>query len=192
MQDFSRGSGLIFMKVGTHAREPLEQIIERKRRELNRAGKIFWGYGGTTCHPTRTVRPFAAAHAEVGRTVTLVMQKMTSRQFAEPDLAKEYSQDGVNWRPIPRGIEVRGSRYAMVLGSLEDENVLLDLDALRVWDGRCRGNLASQYLRGHVDKACLEVLENPFLTQDGRALDRRHVAIGLTALVVEPYAVFLR
>jgi hypothetical protein len=79
MQDLIRGSGLIFMKIGTHAQEPLERIIERKRRELSSAGKILWGYGGTTCHPTRSVRPFVSAQAEAGRTVNLVMQKMTSR-----------------------------------------------------------------------------------------------------------------
>jgi hypothetical protein len=99
--NFVDGSGLIFMKIGTHAQEPLEQIIERKRRELDRAGRIFWGYGGNTCHPLTLVRPFASAHAAAGKTIHLVMQRMASRHFAEPELAEEYSDDGIDWRPIP-------------------------------------------------------------------------------------------
>lgn len=192
MQDFTPGSGLIFMKIGTHAQEPLEHIVKRKRAELSQAGRIFWGYGGGTCHPIKSVRPFVSAYVHPGKTVHLVMQKMTSRQFAEPDLAKEYSDDGVVWQPIPRGIEVRGSRYAMVLGSLQDEDLLLDLNAIQVPTGRCSGRRASEYLRSRVDKGCFEVIEPALAVHGGHPLTKYHVSIQLTAKLVEPYAVLLR
>jgi hypothetical protein len=190
--DCTSGSGLIFMKIGTHAQEAIEHIVQRKRVELGSAGKIFWGYGGSTCHPIRSVRPFVYAYANVGKTVHLVMQKMTSRQFAEPDLAKEYSDDGVVWQPIPRGIEVRGSRYAMVLGSLQDDSLFLNLNAIKVSMGPCRGRLASEYLRGRVDKGCFEVIAPAFDARDGYPLTKHRVSIQLTAKLVEPYAVLLR
>ena len=193
MQDFPNGSGLIFMKIGTHAREPLEEIIDRKRKELDRAGRIFWGYGGSTCHPVNVVRPFANAHAKAGKTVHLAMQKMVSQHFAEPELSKEYSDDGVDWRPIPQGIQVRGSRYAIVLDSLEDTEFLLDLNAIRVAQGRTQGRSGFDYLRGHVDKGCFEVVESPVLSPvDSLAPTRQQAIIGLVAKVVSPYAVFLR
>ena len=44
------GTGILFMKVGTHANEPLADIITRKKKEIQDAGCSFWGYGGNTCH----------------------------------------------------------------------------------------------------------------------------------------------
>src|SRR5258706_5077633 len=112
------GKGILFMKVGLHAQESLENIIARKQREFDDAGAIFWGYGGNTCHPVRHVRPFATEQSELGRVVTLVMEKMESKHSADPELAKEYSDDGINWLPVPKGINVKGSRYALVLDKL--------------------------------------------------------------------------
>ena len=53
------GTGLIFMKVGTHANELLSDILKRKRQEIEDAGFALWGYGGNTCHPLTMVQPFA-------------------------------------------------------------------------------------------------------------------------------------
>jgi hypothetical protein len=186
MQKFPQGSPLIFMKVGTHAQEPLDLIIERKRRELDASGRIFWGYGGNTCHPQTFVHRFASKHAEAGRDVHLVMQKMSSKHFADPQLSREYSNDGVQWRPVPKGIQVRGSKYAMVLKSLEEADFPLDLGSIRVACGNNEGRLGSDYLRGHVDKGCFEIAS----VVPG-ALPHR-VQIGLIAKLAEPYAVFLR
>ena len=41
----------IFMKVGNHASENFDAILERKNRERERAGCIFWGYSGA-CLPS--------------------------------------------------------------------------------------------------------------------------------------------
>jgi hypothetical protein len=49
----------IFMKIGSHAGETLEQILERKQREIERTGRSFWGYGGASCHPLTQLQPFA-------------------------------------------------------------------------------------------------------------------------------------
>jgi hypothetical protein len=186
MQKFRKGSPLIFMKIGTHAQEPLDQIVERKRRELNDAGRIFWGYGGNTCHPQNFVHQFASEHAESGREIHMVMQKMNSNHLADPKLAEEYSNDGVVWRPVPKGIQVRGSRYAMVLQSLEEADFRLNLGAIRVACGRSRGQVGTDYLRGRVDKGCFEVAET---VSKG---SQSYVQIGLVAKLAEPYAVFLR
>ena len=39
------GDGILFMKVGVHARESLEDIIERKDKEIRDAGYALRGYG---------------------------------------------------------------------------------------------------------------------------------------------------
>jgi hypothetical protein len=51
------------------------------------------------------------------------------------------------------------------------------------------GRLGSRYIQGRVDKACLEVLEQPEINNDAPA---REIQIGLVARLLNPYAVFLR
>lgn len=179
-------NGLIFMKIGLHAQESIDDIVERKKREFDNAGKIFWGYGGNTCHPTTMVQPFAKQISSRNGSVLLVMHKMNSKHSAPPALAKEYSDDGINWQPIPKGVEVRGSRYALVLGNLKELELDLPLGQLSVAIGRSRGALADTYLRGHVDKGCFELLKKDHTP----TAETKH--IDLVAPVRAPYAVFLR
>lgn len=174
------------MKVGTHAQESLADIIARKQKEIDDAGIAMWGYGGNTCHPTSMVQPFARTHADAGRPIILAMQPMNSKHFAEPVRAEEYSQDGVLWTPIPEPINVKGSRYALCVKSLEVVEEHLDLSATRVALGNSKGRVGSAYVRGRVDKACLEVASNIPPDVSGGA------EISLIAEMVEPYAVFLR
>jgi hypothetical protein len=179
-------NGLIFMKIGLHAQESIDDIIKRKRQEFDKAGKIFWGYGGNTCHPTSMVQPFAKEVSSRKGAVLLVMHKMNSKHNAPPALANEYSDDGINWQPIPKGIQVRGSRYALVLDQLQDIELELPLDQLGVAIGRSRGAVAESYLRGHVDKGCFEIMKgNAAPTKETKHID-------LVASVKAPYAVFLR
>ena len=55
--------------------------------------------------------------------------------------------------------------------------------------GPSTGRLGSRYIKGRVDKACLEVLDAPELTND---VDPREIEINLVATLQAPYAVFLR
>jgi hypothetical protein len=189
MNNILKNAGLIFMKVGLHAQESIEDIIQRKQREFEEAGSIFWGYGGNTCHPLSMVQPFAKEVQKSGNQVLIVMQKMNSKHAASPEIAKQYSDDGVNWQPIPKGIEVRGSRYALVLDQLRVEEFDLDLGELEVGVGPSRGRKADQYLLGQADKGCfLFQPRNIPITEDEQVL--KH--IGLVARVKAPYAVFLK
>lgn len=179
---FEPDEPVLFMKVGTHAGEDLAAIIRRKRAEVEEAGFSLWGYGGNTCHPTTMVQPFA--HASTTGTIRLCMMPMISHHFAEQIRASEYSVDGQAWNPIPAEVNVLGSRYALWIDSLEEVDETLDLSATRVAVGRQRGRAGSEYVQGHVDKACLIV---------GAAEGApRPVKIGLSARVLSPYAVFLR
>ena len=119
------GAGVLYMKVGTHARESLEDIVERKSKEIREAGYGMWGYGGNTCHPSTMVQPFAREFQARGRRIHLVMEEMDSKHFAEPNCAAEYSVDGLEWELIPEEIEVRGSRYALVIKNLRRHEIAL-------------------------------------------------------------------
>lgn len=181
---FGEGDAILFMKVGTHANEPLAEIIARKRREIDQAGYAMWGYGGNTCHPKTMVQPFATAHSQAGRPILLCMHPMESKHFADQVRAEEFSADGITWTSVPDGINVLGSRYALCIKDLEEVDSALVLGQTRVAIGNSKGKTGSTYVKGHVDKACLEIVggDNTDLT----------VEIGLVAEIVDPYAVFLR
>lgn len=178
--------GILYMKVGTHAQEELSEIIARKRLEIENAGFAMWGYGGNTCHPSTMVQPFARMLATPNRPIILCMQPMVSKHFAEPVRAQEFSVNGIDWRSVPDGIEVVGSRYALCINELQEVNETLTLADTRVALGNSKGKLGSDYIKGRVDKACLEVVEST------GAHSSSTVTIELVADIVDPYAVFLR
>lgn len=183
---FEEGSAVLYMKVGTHANEDLTSIIARKKREIEEAGVAMWGYGGNTCHPTRMVQPFAHEKAAAGISIVLAMQPMNSKHFAEPLRAEEFSRNGTtNWEHVPEGVNVLGSRFALCLKTLEQVDTKLQLAQTRVAIGPSRGKAGSKYVRGRVDKACLEVVGH-----SGESASS--VTIELIAELIEPYAVFLR
>ncbi|MGA8760922.1 MAG: hypothetical protein WB611_32250 [Stellaceae bacterium] len=183
------GVGILFMKVGTHAQEDLAAIIARKSKEIEDAGFAMWGYGGNTCHPRTMVQPFAEAFCEQGKPIYLCMQEMASSHFAEPLRAGSYSVDGITWQRIPDSINVLGSRFALTIKNLRRQELILPLDRTRVAVGNNRGRIGSRYLQGHVDKACLEVIDT---TERSNLAATREVKVNLMAELEPPYAVFLR
>jgi hypothetical protein len=180
------GAGVLYMKVGTHAREDLVDIIARKRREIEEVGFAMWGYGGSTCYPTSMVQPFARTFAANGRPIHLVMHKMKSKHYAEQVRAERFSIDGTSWEKIPEAINVLGSRYALLIKNLREQQDELDLGATRVAIGRNEGRLGSRYVQGQADKACLIVAEPEQVNSE-----HKKVRIDLVAELVDPYAVFL-
>lgn len=180
------GARVLYMKVGNHASEPLDKILERKTKEIEDEGVAFWGYGGSTCHPVTVVQPFAKSFEEQGGTIYLCMEPMESKHFAPSVRAEEFSIDGANWKPIPAGINVTGSRYAVVIKNLHQEKFELPLAHTRVALGNSMGTVGSKYISGRVDKACLEITGPP------SGSSQPPVRIGLVAEIVKPYAVFVR
>ncbi len=183
------GAGVLYMKVGTHANETLESIIERKRKEIENVGFGMWGYGGNACHPRTMVQPFARMYEERNETIHLCMEEMDSRHFAEQIRADEYSADGKNWIDVPEGINPLGSRYALLIRNLKLVDLELSLAQTRVAVGPSQGRIGSEYIRGQSDKACFEVSE---LAQNVEIPGDSVKRIKLVAELHEPYAVFLR
>lgn len=180
------GQHILYMKVGTHAREDLAEIIARKTKEIEETGFGFWGYGGNTCHPQTMVQPFARETERNGQRIYLVMEPMQSKHFAEPLRADDYSVNGTDWRSIPESINVLGSRYALVINNLHETEFVLPLANTRVALGNSKGAKGSNYVSGRVDKACLEIVES------AEAENEVNKSIGLVAEIVEPYAVYVR
>lgn len=175
---------IVFMKVGFHGRETLKEILERKTKEEGEAGVILWGYGGTLCHPLRQVRPFVEECKTCGLTVSAMMAVTPSKFNREPTVAKEVSEDGTVWEPIPHGVKVTSSRYALVMRDLKSYKMELDLNSYVIACGPSKGRRLGKYIRGHVDKGCA-TYATPFTP-------KKPILIAFTAVLSSPYAVFVR
>ncbi len=178
----------IFMKVGNHAGETFEQILQRKNQEKKNAGKIFWGYGGPTLHPLSQVQPFARAEKSQSGIIYILMETIESN--ADPDIlpATHYSADGINWEEIPEGVDVLGSRYALIMDEIKPVDISFHPEEFIIAIGPSREKIASEYLRGHVDKACLTIAGSaPQATGDIKVREARYAAE-----LLEPYAVLLK
>jgi hypothetical protein len=177
----------IFMKVGNHAGETFETILKRKKREYERTGKIFWGYGGAACHPVNQVRPFALQQAKKKDNIYLLMSFVTSNADQDTLRAREFSIDGIEWQEIPKDIVVTGSKYALVLDEITETDLEIDMNQFLVGYGPSRDKKAIDYLKGRTDKACLipdlayKARENPVIKK-----------IEYQAKLQDPYAVLLR
>lgn len=196
MTVLEQGAGLVFMRVGTHAGETIEEIVARKRKEIEDAGQAFWGYGGQNCHPRAIVQPYAESVAAAGNVVRLCLETVAPEKetyWAEASEAREWSIDGVNFRLLPKGIRVTGSRYAFVITGLRAERFELPLKSARVAVGPSRGRLGARYIDeigGPVDKAVLRV-EDPS-DQHLEKGDVETILIRYVAELHRPYAVFLK
>lgn len=177
----------MFMKVGDHAKEDFDSILERKNQEFKRTGRIFWGYGGMSCHPLTQVQPFARMQVKKHGAIYLLMEKIDSH--ADPDIvpATRYSEDGVNWKTIPDGIEVIGSRYALILDEIKPGDLEICVGNYEVGIGPSRGKNASEYIQGHVDKACLVSTSKRI-----SPVESKIKCIETCAKLLEPYAVILK
>jgi hypothetical protein len=175
------------MKVGNHAGEGFDAILERKRKEREVAGLTFWGYGGSVCHPLNQVQPFARHYVKKQGKIYLFMEPMDSHANPALDPAKIYSANSRDWLPIPTGVNVTGSKFALVLGDIVPVYIELALNEFTVGCGPSKGKAAADYLRARIDKGCLVRASAP--VADGKVVKKR---VQFAAELVEPYAVILR
>jgi hypothetical protein len=172
------------MKVGVHAGEPFEQIIERKHDEELSCGRFLWGYGGTLCHPRTQVAPFVTQALAAGAEPLLVMLRTSSKHVVSGPPAADMSVDGREWRPISASAMVTSSRYALVCRGLRQTLEEVNLSEYRVAVGRSQGSVVSRYMKGRVDKACARLAGSDLLPEIR--------VVAYVAELTEPYAVFMR
>lgn len=176
---------VLFMKIGYHAGETLEDIIDRKRKEETLTGQFFWGYGGTICHPTNQVLRFLSLAQSEHDVPVVAMIPTLSRYLGSGFNSKEYSLDQKTWLPLPDGISVLGSKFALVCTNLRKFNCVADLVQYKVAIGPSAGRTVMEYFRYHVGKVC--AIKSCFHTTNSMRCKVPYIAD-----LVFPGAVFLR
>ena len=145
---------IIFMKYGVHASEDVDGIINRKLKEIEDTGKMFWGYGGTVCHPLNQVKPFLNENKAKGEKTYLVLSYTKSNFNNKPNKSELYSMDKIEWNKIPDGINVLGSKYALICKSFKKVKHSINLEDYNIAIGPSTGKKMSQYIKGRIDKGC--------------------------------------
>ena len=145
---------VIIMKYGVHAQEDVQNIIIRKKREYNEVGKIFWGYNGVLCNPRTQVLPFLEENQKKGEETYLLLVRTFSDYTGEGYKGKQFSYDKKEWKEIPKGINVIGSKYAIICDDLIECNLQINLNNYTVAVGKSFQRPLQEYFRGRVDKAC--------------------------------------
>ena len=174
-------TAVIIMKAGPHAGSGWQEIVEWKMGDLLRADVTLWGYGGSLCDPLRQVQPFAL---EVGTSIEVAMLPTTSNPENAPTVASEMSVDKVKWEPLAEGVNVTGSKCALVLDRLDLCDEVIDLSSYEVAIGPSEGKPAGDYLRHQVDKGCFRRILQPS-GDDVRPVTMR-------GRLTRPWAVYLR
>jgi hypothetical protein len=113
-------------------------------------GFTFLGYGGRVSHPLTQVHPFARS---VGKSVAVLMVRTPSDFHGELMGASAMSVDGITWQPIPDGVRVTGSKFALECAALSAMRHRLILAPTKWRRVRRAGTPLPQYLRAR-DKAC--------------------------------------
>ena len=200
--DNSVPEAFIFMKVGPHGGECLEQILKRKQREFEKERMIFWSYGEKgPLHPTKQVQPFVERWIKELGSVEVLMEEIKTRRQSGPPAgtAKSYSVENnkEGTESIPKGIKT-GTGHALVLAEIRKEPFDLDLRGYKVGIGDKCGRNAAEYLafrgmkeqtgrpRG-ADKACLVKAGSSY---DGPSASKAKVHIKYRATLLCPNAVF--
>lgn len=173
---------VVVMKGGPHAGVEWTGIVEWKIADLRAAGITFWGYGGSICHPTRQVQPFARG---ANGNVEVAMVPTGSDPGNAPTEAREWSADGFTWGPLPSGVRVTGSKWALVMDELAPCTDSIDLSGYTVAVGAQSGRPATQYLRHRVDKGCFSRAAQP-------GPPAPPLPVVLRGHLSAPWAVFLR
>jgi hypothetical protein len=179
---------ILFMKVGNEPGETLEAIVERKIKEEETAGVTFWGYGGTLCHPRKVVQPFLAGCCASGLPIQVMMSRTNSELRTTRTIAQECSVDKRKWCPIPNGIMVTTSRYALVLRHFRRCEFEIDIANYVVAYGPKKNTPFNQYIRYHVDKGVATRLASANASERPIA----PISISFVADLVKPYAIFVR
>ena len=92
----------------------LSRLLREKKKEVQSAKRMFWGYGGTLCNPLNQVQPFLQENMSRNEKTYLVMAYTPSEMNSQTLETEFFSQNKNDWSRIPKGIHVYGSKYAIV------------------------------------------------------------------------------
>lgn len=125
-------SGAVITIVGEHAGESLDEIFQRKRKDIDQYGYTYWLFKSHSARP-EVVQQLAKNNKENLKCYFIhASTKSGARPTKQQEVLRSYSPDNINWKPIHPEMFVTGSSsssFALVLKEIKLTEGLIDL-----WD----------------------------------------------------------
>jgi hypothetical protein len=173
----------IVMKVGPHSGMSLAQIAESKRAEEAIGGVHYWGYSGTSCHPSR-VRSFVLdVLARQAAAPVLLLLETRSGYTSPIGRIGRFSTDAGTYGAFDGPVQLQGAQYAFVCRNLRRMDCSFPADSYSVVGGTNDGALLSRHLRYRVSKA--------FVRRNEVVVSAQQARLAYAAELAEPYVIWL-
>lgn len=126
---------LVISVIGPHAGESEDEIFKRKMDDIRKTGKTFWLIKSHKAKPDMVQSLCKEAEMHRGNSLTVFVEASSStgaRPTVTAKEAKEYSQDGVRWKGLPKGLssvtgKIDNGTYALIFNQLKLVNDVIDL-----------------------------------------------------------------
>ena len=117
---------------GEHAKESFDQIIQRKKKDIENVGYTFWLENSYKTTPDKVQAFYGIANKE-GIELNCLLYMGNTQDTKHDTKAKEYSVNKRNWQKIDSKLSPITGRmsentHALVFNKLDSENIDLNLE----------------------------------------------------------------
>lgn len=175
--------------MGDHAGEDSDAIFNRKKADIERLGITYWLMRSPKARPPK-VQKICRSFP----TYTIFIAPATkggARPTTKEDEAKEYSNDGVLWHPLPKGLSRVTGKLDTGATALVFDMMTVDVSAtLDLWDfGEASNN--HKPLRFILGCSTVCAVREDTKALPGR-MKSRYREIVAVARLADPYCVWVR
>jgi hypothetical protein len=171
----------ILSVIGWHAKESVEEIVERKCNDIKRIGQTFWFF-----QSWKAPIPYVQRFGHSFPNPTVIFLKGGAYPTSANSEAREMSQDKKSWGPLPTGIgKVTGKipGVGLVIGDLLPVQEEIDL-----WYFLDHTDLQPLRFQRGASTACAV----PCKSGPIEGMKSRHRQIVAVGHLIPPYGLFLR
>lgn len=178
----------IISVMGDHAGEGVDEIFDRKISDIERTGKTFWLMKSQKAQPAQVkeiCRPIPA--------YTIFVEPATkggARPTTRQDVAREYSDDGELWYPLPEGISPVTGKLIGSAALVFDMMATAVTGTIDLW-GYGYFSVAQEPLKFGLGRSTVCAIRKDMSAHSER-MKSRYRGIVAVARLAEPYCVRLR
>ena len=175
--------------IGDHAGESVDAIFHRKIADIGRTGKTFW--------LMKSPKARSAQVQDICRTIpayTIFVEpakKGGARPTTTEDVAREYSEDGESWHPLPEGMIPVTGKLDTLAAALVFDMMTTDVSGtLDLW-GYGDFSDTQKPLKFIIGCSTACAVRKEMTSHPGR-MKSRYRGVVVVARLAEPYCVWLR
>lgn len=144
---------ILFLKYAIFKNGTKEELFAMKQNEIDKSGKMYWGYGGYDVLPERDIRPLINLAKSKGEVVKVLFCQ--TKTFIKEDYIRgtELSTDNISFKKAPHRITLHGNKFAFVMKNLQKVDIDLNLLEYQVTNGNQKNKCMADVIKGYTNKA---------------------------------------